>query len=318
MSLPTISKLQTRFRIICQKRVGNGFHEILCNRSKKNQINNKCLKFENKIFERQQKAKVCVPRMSWSGRMVYITVLAAQMIKGSSQYAGGHVCKYMDHKGLAAMLTFVQSAGFTSEVNLRLTQERKHARDLIRFWNPVQTSPEVQNSCISGPTKRSDVLQNWTRKPVGFMQSCFFVLWFPGHHMVCMWKSCGVHVEIMWCLMETMWFPHLKSCGVHLETTWYPHGNHMVSTWKPLCVHMETMWCPLGNHGVHVVTILWFSHGNHMVSTWKPSGIQWKPCGVHVVTMLCPHGNHIVSMWKPCGTHVETMWFSNGNHFHIT
>ena len=38
-----------------------------------------------------------------------------------------HVCKDVDRKGSAAMLTPIQSAGVTSEVNLRITQARKHA-----------------------------------------------------------------------------------------------------------------------------------------------------------------------------------------------
>ena len=35
----------------------------------------------------------------------------------------------MDRKGLAAMLTSIQSAGVAPEVNLRITQVRKHASD---------------------------------------------------------------------------------------------------------------------------------------------------------------------------------------------
>ena len=35
----------------------------------------------------------------------------------------------MDQKHSAAMLTPIQSAGVTPEVNLRITQARKHARD---------------------------------------------------------------------------------------------------------------------------------------------------------------------------------------------
>ena len=66
----------------------------------------------------------------------------------TSTSACGHICKYMDQKGLAAMLT---SAGVTPEVNLRITQERKHTRDPPWLWNPGEISPEVQNS---GPTKK--------------------------------------------------------------------------------------------------------------------------------------------------------------------
>ena len=118
-----------------------------------------------------------------------------------------------------------------------------------------------------------------TRKPVGFMQSCF-LCWFPcgylnntscpyGHHMASMWKP-------------------VVSCGNHIvsafETLCCPPGNHIVSTWKPNGVHLETTWC---------------AHGNHIISTWQP-------CSVH--------RNYMVSMWKPCGVHMETMWFSHGNY----
>ena len=40
----------------------------------------------------------------------------------TSTNACRHVCKYVDQKGSAAMLTFIQSAGVTSEVNLSITQ----------------------------------------------------------------------------------------------------------------------------------------------------------------------------------------------------
>ena len=92
-----------------------------------------------------------------------------------------------------------------------------------------------------------------TRKPVGFMQSCFFVLvsmWFPGHHMVSMCKPCGVLWKPCSVHLETMWCPHLKPCSVQLKTTWCPPENHMVSTWKPHGIHMETMWYPPGNNVV--------------------------------------------------------------------
>ena len=43
-----------------------------------------------------------------------------------------------------------------SEVNLRITQARKHTkRDPPWLRNPGQMSPEVQNRGISGPTKRT-------------------------------------------------------------------------------------------------------------------------------------------------------------------
>ena len=48
------------------------------------------------------------------------------------------------------------------------TRSRVSVIGLLRnppwLWNPVQTSPEVQNRGISGPTKRTPVLQNLKRK----------------------------------------------------------------------------------------------------------------------------------------------------------
>ena len=42
--------------------------------------------------------------------------------------ACGHVCRYVDQKASAAMLASIQSAGVAPEVNLRITQVRKHAK----------------------------------------------------------------------------------------------------------------------------------------------------------------------------------------------
>ena len=66
--------------------------------------------------------------------MAYSVVLAACGMDGhgfelqTSTNAYGHVCKYMDQNGLATMLTSIQSAGVTPEVNPRVTQARKHAK----------------------------------------------------------------------------------------------------------------------------------------------------------------------------------------------
>ena len=53
----------------------------------------------------------------------------------------------------------VQSAGVTLEVNLRITQARKHARDPPWLSNPEDKSPVVINRDISGPTQRTSILQ---------------------------------------------------------------------------------------------------------------------------------------------------------------
>ena len=82
-------------------------------------------------------------------------VLTAQTVVGSSPIPNlhqclwtrlGHIWKYVDWKGSAAILTSVQSEGVTPEVNLRITQARKHTkRDPPWLCNPGQTLPEIQN-----------------------------------------------------------------------------------------------------------------------------------------------------------------------------
>ena len=64
---------------------------------------------------------------SRSGRVVYSAVLVAWTVVGSSPGldrtstdACGLVCKYVDQKGSAAMLTSIQSAGVTPEVGSTL------------------------------------------------------------------------------------------------------------------------------------------------------------------------------------------------------
>ena len=74
----------------------------------------------------------------------------------------GYVCRYVDQKGSAAMLISIQSAGVTPEVNRRITQTRKHTTEgsiLTLKPRADQTSPEVENRGMSGPTKRTHVLQ---------------------------------------------------------------------------------------------------------------------------------------------------------------
>ena len=79
------------------------------------------------------------------------TVLAAQMVISSNPHPNLHQClwtqsKYVDRKGLASMPTSIQSASVTPEVNLRITQVRKHAkRDLPWLYNPGQMPQEAQN-----------------------------------------------------------------------------------------------------------------------------------------------------------------------------
>ena len=70
----------------------------------------------------------------------------------ASTNACGDVCKYVDQQGLAAMLTSKQSVVVTLEMNLRITQVRKHAKGIHSGFE-MQMSPEAQNKRISGPTE---------------------------------------------------------------------------------------------------------------------------------------------------------------------
>ena len=89
----------------------------------------------------------------------------------SSINACEHICKYVDPKSSATILTSTQSADVTIEINPRITQTRKHARGLTWFWNPGQTSPEVQNRVINDPIKRTYVLQIFFKKYLGIFQN---------------------------------------------------------------------------------------------------------------------------------------------------
>ena len=76
---------------------------------------------------------------------------------------GYMICKYMDRKDSAAMLSADRWPGVTPEVNQRnpLQPGEKACKWELPPWlqNPGQMSPEVQNRDISGPTKRIHVLQ---------------------------------------------------------------------------------------------------------------------------------------------------------------
>ena len=83
----------------------------------------------------------------------------------TSTNACGHVCRYVDQKGSAAMLTSIQSAGVTPEVNLRITQVRKHAEGIHPgFETEGRCHQKSKNMGISGPIKRTHVLQNFKIK----------------------------------------------------------------------------------------------------------------------------------------------------------
>ena len=59
--------------------------------------------------------------------------------------ACGHICKYVDQKGLPAMLTSIMSAGVAPEVNLR---------------NSIQASKHASEKSTLGLKPRADVTKN--------------------------------------------------------------------------------------------------------------------------------------------------------------
>ena len=89
---------------------------------------------------RYNKDKQSVSKLSFqpsrSGWVVYSTVLAAcgtdshGFKSQTSTNACRHIYRYMDSKGSAAMLISIQSGGIKPEVNLRITQVRKHAKGI--------------------------------------------------------------------------------------------------------------------------------------------------------------------------------------------
>ena len=106
--------------------------------------------------------------------MFYSTVLAACSTDShgfkpqTSTNACRHVYKYEDQKDLAAILSSIQSAGVTPEVNLRNSvQARMCASEKSTLaLKPRVDVTRVQNRGISGPTKRTYVLQKILKKEV--------------------------------------------------------------------------------------------------------------------------------------------------------
>ena len=69
----------------------------------------------------------------------------------TSSNACGHVYKYLDQKGSVTILACIQSAGVAPELNLTITQGRKHAK---RVYHGFETQGRHhQNGFISSHTK---------------------------------------------------------------------------------------------------------------------------------------------------------------------
>ena len=122
------------------------------------------------IFEKKEKTNILnEPEPEWpSGlqRRACCTTHSHGFDPRTSTNACGHVCRYVDQK--AWLPSWPQHSQQVSHQRwiwgIVHRQESMQARYPPWFWNPRQTSPEVQNRGISGPTKRPYVLQNKIKK----------------------------------------------------------------------------------------------------------------------------------------------------------
>ena len=85
-----------------------------------------------------------------------------------STNARGYVHRYVDQKGLASILTSTQSAGVTPEVNLRITQARKHpgfetqGRCHHKFKTGVSVAP--RKGLMSSKLKKKRLFEFFIKK----------------------------------------------------------------------------------------------------------------------------------------------------------
>ena len=71
----------------------------------------------------------------------------------------------VDQKGLAAILTSIQSAGIAPEVNLRITQMRKHTKGIHSGFETEDRCHQKSKTGVSvTPQKGTYVLQNFKKK----------------------------------------------------------------------------------------------------------------------------------------------------------
>ena len=82
----------------------------------------------------------------------------------TSTNACRHVCKYMYQRDSAAMLTSIQSVDVAPEVNLRITQARKHTRIYPGFETQGRSHQKSKIGVLMAPLKRTYVLQKLKEK----------------------------------------------------------------------------------------------------------------------------------------------------------
>ena len=80
---------------------------------------------------------------------------------GQSTFVNMNLRKYkhLEKNVSTAMVAINSSAGVTPEMNLRNLLHARHKECKQRIWNRGQI-PEIWDRGKSGPTKRTDILQN--------------------------------------------------------------------------------------------------------------------------------------------------------------
>ena len=107
---------------------------------------------------------------SQAGVAEWLRALSCSMLGSNPTDTCGHVCRYVDWKGLSTMLSTKRLTGVTgeSEKSIGCRREGTQVRDPPWLWNLGQTSPEVQNRGISGPRERTCPLTFFKKNvPVG-------------------------------------------------------------------------------------------------------------------------------------------------------
>ena len=74
-------------------------------------------------------------------------------------------------------------------------RQSTQARDPLWLWNPRETSPEVQNRGISGPSKRTHVLQKMYKKTVLIRPSSDSIQWLYSIYLITIPKVCPLIIK---------------------------------------------------------------------------------------------------------------------------
>ena len=122
---------------------------------------------------------------SQSGRVVYSTMLAAWTVVGSNPKPPPMFVDTFASMWINIYVYTVSRSCTRGESQEFIAHgwQSTQVRDPPWLWNPGETSPEVKNRGISGPTKRTYVLQKFLKKSWNVMnvkrkwRVCFLMLW---------------------------------------------------------------------------------------------------------------------------------------------